>query len=45
MASFCYRFKIRLRLYRRMDRLVQFRLKMPKKSRLFTNGRYLNGFR
>ena len=41
MASFCYRFKIRLRLYRRMNKLVLIRLKMPKKSRFFTNGRYL----
>ena len=39
MASFCYRFKIRLKLYRRMDKLVQFRLKLPKKSRLFSNER------
>ena len=39
MAAFCYTFKIRLKLHKRIDKVVHFKFKVPRKSRIFSNGR------
>ena len=39
MASYCYKFKIRLRIFRKINHIINFRIQVPKKSRLFSNGR------